>query len=307
MFADLFASCGLCALLACTTPPSTPQDDPPPVAEPLFTFAVVADPHVVSAGENADKLTAALDWIDANAEAQQIELVLAVGDLAWGAGLDLVPGLFDAVSVPVVPLVGDNEVHAGDDERFDRVFAPRYQALAAELDGWDRAPTPTWEPELQRDVWLQNAAWTHRGVRFISLDWAVRGVDGVLGELGTLHDADGGTLPWLAAQLTADPGGSDEGVVLVSHIPMHLGLFTLDQMAALDEQLAPRSSSVYADFAGHVHVDSGQTLDELGYDVYTTQATHGDVVVVRLVHVASDGERFSYTHERVEVPFPAAR
>lgn len=303
MFSSLFAFAWMCPLVACTAPRAAP----PAVAEELFSFAVVADPHVTSAGENADKLAAALAWIDANAEQRQIELVLAAGDLAWGAGLDVAPALFDAISVPVVPLIGDNEVQAGGEERFDQVFAPRYQALATELEGWERAPTPTWDPDLQRDLWLQNAAWTHRGVRFLSLDWVVRAVDGVLGELGALHDVEGGSLPWLTAQLQAAAAEPDEGVVLVSHIPMHLGLFTLDQMATLGERLALRSASVYADFAGHVHVDSGQTLDDLGYDVYTTQATHSDVVVVRVVHVTSDGERFSYTHERVEVPFPAAR
>ena len=83
------------------------------------------------------------------------------------------------------------------------------------------------------------------------------------------------------------------------------GLFDLEQMATVAELTAPHRDTIYADFAGHVHVNTEYTLDDQGFDVYTTAATHGATVTVRLVEVWGNGLGFEYQHELVEVPWQA--
>ena len=85
-------------LLACT--PTTTTDSAEPSEgplEPLFTIAAVADPHLSSDGEHAERTARLVDWINDNAGARGIELVVISGDIAWGAGLKIAPALLDAI------------------------------------------------------------------------------------------------------------------------------------------------------------------------------------------------------------------
>lgn len=285
---------------------SAPADDDSaaPPFERLFTFAVVTDPHVTGEGENRERLAAAVAWIEQEAGPRSIELVLVTGDVAWGAGLDLARQTLDGLSVPYVPLIGDNEVQAGDEAAFEATFGPVHEALAGVLDDWRKAESPVWHGEAGADVWLQNLSFAYRGVRFVGLDLCARGVSGIMGEIGAYDDIPGGTPAFLAAELeeSAATQGA-EGVVLASHIPMHDGAFVVDEMETLVALLAPYGDFVHADYAGHVHVNYEWSLADDGYEIHVTDATWDDEVDLRLVEVQGNGSAFAYTQELIVVPW----
>ena len=272
--------------------------DEEPELEELFTFAVIADSHITSNPDNEARLQSALDWIDAEAGPRGIELAVVLGDIAWGDGLETARGQLDGLTVPYVPVIGDNEIHGGSEAAFDETFEPQYETLSATLTDWSRAPTPSADPDTGGDSYFQNHGFTHRGVRFIGLDWCVRGDDGIVGETGDLHDFDGGTLPWLEQQLAPTADGPLDSVLMLSHIPMQIGLFDLDELARLEQVMEPHRGQLAANLAGHVHLDS-EGSHEGYYDVYTTDATWDDEVTVRVITVSGNGVRFSYDHELV--------
>jgi hypothetical protein len=276
------------------------DDTEEPPVEPLFSIAVITDTHITTSPENVDRLTAAVDWIDDHASEQQIELVLVLGDIGWGQGLGQAKSLLDELDVPYVPLVGDNELHAGDDETFHTTFAPQFQLLEATVDHWRHAPVPVWDPEAEMDGWFQNLAFDYRGLHLFAVDLCIRGDDTIMGEFGDLHEFEGGTWPWLTEQLAALAPTRQESILVLSHIPMFQGLLDNDEMPQVDGLLEPMSDFVYANLAGHLH---GNLLSEgAGFDVYVTDATHDDENTVRIIEVSGNELRFAYTHSLVVVP-----
>jgi hypothetical protein len=295
----------LLTLLACTAAPtdSAVSDEGP--LTPLFTIAAVADPHVYDDGEHAARTAAAVDWINDNAGSRGIELVVISGDIAWGAGLDVAPDLLGALTVPFVPVIGDNEIHNGIEADFAEMVAPMLETLAGQVQDWRAAPVPVDNPVDGGESWLLNYSFTHHGMRFVALDWNARVMDTILGEMADLHDFDGGTLPFLVEELALHGEGPAGGMMLASHHPMHLspGAFDLEEMATLSELIAPYGDRVYADLAGHYHVDM-ETSEEAGYEVLVTDALWDDVITIRLLEVSAAwrGEeiaRFETTHELI--------
>lgn len=277
------------------------EDAGEPPLVPLFAFAIVTDSHVTGSGANADRLAAAVAWINANAFARGIEVVLVLGDIGWDGGLGLSRTLLDGLEVPYVPVTGDNEVHADDEEAFATTFADRYALLSTAFAGWQQAAAPVWNPEAGQESWFTNVAFEHRGVRFVGLDWAARGVEGLEGEMGDLHDFDGGTWRWFEGVFAALPKDAAESIVLFSHMPMHFGAFWLDEMSAIESLLGPSGGAVYADMAGHVHLTYERAVSGGGYVVYATDGTFDDENTLRLVIVEGNGARFVYTHELIVV------
>lgn len=289
----------VCAIIGCTA--EEPAGDEPPLV-PLFSFAVLADTHIVNDAEREARLAAAVQWIDAQDHDPPIEVVLVLGDIGWGGGLPRAKERLDELTMPYVPLIGDNEIQDGDDGTFATVFEPRYQALASELAAFRRAPVPVTHPASPDPAWLENAAFEHRGVRFYALDWCVRGTLGVMGEFGDLNDFAGGTFPWLADALPAPAGALPGSIVLASHIPPFLGLFDQPEMNALEALFAPLGDAVYATIAGHLH--GNLTMDGPGHPALVTDAVFEDDVTVRRFVVLGNGVRFAYVDELVVVPFP---
>ena len=238
-------------------------------------------------------------WINDHAAERRIELVLIVGDIAWGAGLQAAPGLLGELTVPWVPLNGDNEIETDQEEGFHAAFAAQWERLAGELDGWAKAPVPVDFPGAG-PRWLVNLSFDHGGVHFVGLDWCARGVAGLGAEMGDLHDFDGGTWRWLEADLAAHAEGPGEGVVLFSHMPMHFGVFDPDELGKLYALLDPYADRVHADYAGHVH-SSYELVGEGPLDVYVCDAVHDDDTTVRVVEVSGNGRRFEYAQDEVVV------
>ncbi len=271
-----------------------------PPLESLFSIAVIADPHIETVSDHEERLTAVIAWLDENALAEQIELVLVLGDIGWGAGLERAKQLLDELDMPYLPIVGDNEIVAGDDQAFDTTYQPQYQLLSDRFDHWRQAPLPVWDPEAGMDSWLQNLAFDYRGLHFFAVDLCIRGDDTIMGEFGTLHDFDGGSWPWLEDQWSALAPSRGESIILLSHIPMFLGALDGDEMTRVNALLEPLGEYVYANLAGHLH--GNLEREGAAFDVYVTDATHDDDNTVRLIDVRGNGQRFEYDHRLVVIP-----
>ena len=293
-------------LLACSADPSggvVPDAEPP--VETLFRFVVIADPHVTAPdSDNLARLDRAVDWIEDKAERRKLRLVLVVGDIGWDEGLGPARASLDRLTIPWIPINGDNEVQLGAEEAYDLAFADHYADLADTLESWEAGPVRVENPEVGVTSWFHNVAFTYEGLRFVGLDWASRVIDFLEGEMGELHDFEGGTWPFFEAQIADAADGPEERIVLFSHIPMHLspGGFDLDQLARVAAVTAPVADHVWADLAGHYHASASETVDDAGYDLHITDATWDDTVELRIVEVRGNGERFAPVTELVVVP-----
>lgn len=291
--------------LACTPSESDTASESPaeaPLSEPL-RFVVIADPHVTSVdGDARVRLDRAVDWINAESDPRNLRVALVVGDIAWGDGLAPARESLDQLGIPWVPINGDNEIQAGFEEAYHLAFATHYEELATTLDAWVMGPVEVANPEFGVPSWFNNVAFSIGDVRFVGLDWASRQIHPFLGEFGALHDFEGGTWPFFEEQLVAAAEGPDENVVMFSHIPMHGGPFSLEQMDRITGVTAPLADHVWADLAGHYHADGSGTVEGTGYELHVTDATWDDDVEVRLVEMGGTTQRFEPVTETVVVP-----
>ncbi len=284
-----------CALTACGEPPEEPLVEPQ--VEPWFSLVVIADPHITGPGDRVVHLEKAVDWINEQRQERRIELVMVVGDIGWRDGLPIAKTQLDRLAMPYVPIIGDNEVHSESEEAFDTVFAPQYEMLGTALEQWQRASTPVSNPNTGGDSWFQNFSFVHRGVRFIGLDLSARVPDGpIAGELGDLHDFEGGTWRWFTEQLPGLQTADRDSLVMISHIPMHHGLFDEQEMAALVELLEPYRSQLYVNLAGHMHLGYDVTVGGGLYEVFVTDQLCFDDTRLRVVRADHNGTAYNWTH-----------
>jgi len=283
------------------TPTATEDTSVAPM-EDLFSFVVIADPHLTEyALDHQERLSAAVDWINTQPD---VELVVVVGDIGWSGGLPIAKALLDGLNAPYLPVIGDNEVHSWAEETFDEVFADQYDLLATLMEDFERGPVEVFNAEWGVTSWFQNATFRYRGLRFVGLDWCSRDTDFILGEMAALHDFDGGTFPWFTNQMGALEAGAGEDVLLFSHHPMYMspGAFNIDDMARISGVTRPLEDRIAAAWAGHYHLSWDEDVQSAGYSIHITDATWDDENTVRVVRVRGNGERFIYEQELVIVP-----
>ena len=244
----------------------------------------------------------AVEWINSEATSRGIELVLVVGDIGWSDGVERSRELLDELEVTYVPLMGDNEVQTDSEEAFAEVYASQFELLGGELDGWVKQDGPVVHPDSGEWAWLQNLRFEHRGVLFVGLDTIVRGVSGRLGELGSLNDYPGGSWPFLEESVAEAEFRREESIVIAGHVPIMLGALDVQQMTEVATVLGPVGEYVYAHFAGHLHIDHEQDLEEPGIGLFVTDATWDDEIRLRQVRVLANERRFAYEHELIVVP-----
>jgi hypothetical protein len=283
-------------------PEDTGLDTGAPEPDPshVFTYAILADPHVTNTGEHATRLNAAVAAIEALPADQAPELVFILGDIAWNDGWAPAHDALDALSMPWIPVLGDNPIQSGEETGFEDTFSAHLDAQGADLPGWVRAARPVTGDEGE-DLWLQNARLDWKGVRFVAVDLNTRTIASGWGELPDLFDVPGGTLPFLTDALETVPDGPEDRIVLLSHMPLVPGL-TLDEQDDLLAVLDPHPGKVWGNHAGHLHGNGEATWDEATLEIRTTDATWDDVNTFRLVEVWSNGARFSYRDTLVELP-----
>ena len=288
--------------------------DLPPPADPSdltglthqFSFVIIADPHVTREGPNAERLADVMAWIDAEHEALDLAFGVFVGDIAWGNGHPVVADLIADSPIPLVPILGDNPIQSGGEAAAGEAFETWTAGLSEALDGWRRMPTPVEGSDGL--TWYQATAWDHGGVHFVGCDWNARVRDPFLGEFADLHDVDDGPFPWFADDLEAHRQGPDAGIVMFSHHPMLAlpGGFDASEVSRLAEVTLPMARRLYANFGGHLHLDSAWDAEVggAGFEIQLTDATFDDDNRVRVVEAWSDAEqtRFGWQHDVAEVP-----
>jgi hypothetical protein len=295
---------GLWLAVALTTACGGSSDDAPDArpVESLFTIAVVADCHLTTNPDKETRLAEAVAWLNAEASARDIELVAVVGDIGWGMGVQSAKDLLDMLSIPYIPIIGDNEIHGGSEQTYDAVYAPHYAELATTLDDFERAPLPVIDPVANAERHLQNFSFDYRGLHIVGLDFNDRETFDFEGELAELQDFPGGTMPWLEQSASTYASRDDGSVILLSHIPMHIGAFDQAEMGALRDLFEPDKAKVYGNFAGHMHLSYETPVADI-YDVYVTAATWvEEELPIRLIHVGHDGIGFVSSTEVVFVP-----
>ncbi len=292
----------LILLLSCNGPDDTePVDTGEPPLEHLFSFAILADPHIAGDIGHEERLAAAVEWVNTAAAADKIEIVVVVGDIGWDEQLPVAKALLDELDMPYVPILGDNEVHFGDAKAFDDVFTPQYALLATEFENFERGAIEVYNPVHNKDSWMNNLSFDFRGLHWVGLDWISRSDNSVLGEFAELNNFEGGSYPFFEHELATLDAGPDENVLLFSHHPMNLGLFNLEQLSQLTGVTNMVSDRVAGAYAGHLHIDFEESVLDGGYEVFITDATWDDDNRVRLVEVWGNGLRFEYTQELVTV------
>jgi len=273
-----------------------------------LSYALIADPHITGPGDHLDRLQQAIDWVNTNHKARDIQLVFILGDIAWGDGFDDALASLDTLQPTWVPIIGDNPIQVGDEALVASTFGPHLDALGGVLDGWHRAPEPVDDPDIGAPAHLLNHAFDLGGLHFICLDWNSRQIDPLWGETPDLHDFPGGTFPFLQDELAAvqatAPDGPQERVVLLTHMPMLQGpgFFDDAEGSKLVALLGPVADTVQGDHAGHLHGNGEQEWPETGLLVDTTDATWDDVVSVRVIDISLASRGYRYQSEVVELP-----
>lgn len=288
------------------TSPNTHQAEPGnedtgaavPPERYLFSIAIIADPHVVGPGEHDARLHSAVDWVEDNAATRDIQLTLILGDICWGEGFTYAHDALNKLSMPWVPVMGDNVVQARQEDTFHATFDAHLEGLQGALTGFEVQPTPVWNPEREMDSWLQNIRFDFGGIRFLSVDWNSREIGSIWGETPDLHDFDGGTWPWLLSELSQIDDRPRDSVILLSHMPLFEGIGGLTTVEAdqVVDALAPHREELWANLAGHLHWSNSSTWDRAGIEVHVTDATWDDTNTIRVIDVSGNEAGFSYTH-----------
>ena len=302
------------AIAACSAGPDDPMNDPlDPVADTgladsalvhQFSFVVVADPHVTGPGEHLERLGRAVDWIHDHRDEHDLRFVVILGDICWGNGFVVAHESLDKLTIPWVPVMGDNVIQTGGASTFHSTFSDQIDRLSAQLDAFEMAPTPVPNPERGGESWLQNIRFQYGDVRFLAADWNSREVHAFWGQTPDLHNFNGGTWPWLAEQLSTAATSKQNSVVLLSHIPLFEGPggLTEDEAEVAVELLAVHEQRIWANLAGHLHIDSSMNWERAGMEIHVTDATWDDVNRVRVVKVSANERRVAFDHWVVDVP-----
>jgi hypothetical protein len=280
------------------------------VSDPSFQFsiAMIADPHIGGGGEHSERLVQVVQWLNEHQESRSIDLVFVLGDIGWSEGLAESKELLDGLNIPYIPVIGDNEVHFGEEENFGTVYGPQYEHLSETMTDWYKAGgSAVWNPEHDQNSFFYNYAFTHKGLRLMFVDWASRSDDSFFGEMGDLHDFDGGTWDFFEEEILGSAAQKTNSMLVLSHIPMYFGPGSFDEVEA--EQVIGLTGSyadrIYANFSGHFHFNADGVFHRAGFDYYVTDAVWDDLITVRMVEVWGNEIEFSFQQEVIEFAYQA--
>ncbi|MFC1739470.1 metallophosphoesterase family protein [Planctomycetota bacterium] len=279
-----------------------------------FSFAIITDPHIDGTAEHKTKFEAAINWIIDNKDSKDIELVIVLGDIAWGGSggdrnLEIAKEILDNLNnagIPYVPLIGDNEIQAGCEKEFSDVFKKQYQCLSKVFKNWQKSPIPV------DSKYLQNFSFDYKDCHFVCADFAPRKAGN---EDGELHDFPGGTWPWFKNDIENCSKPKKENIVIMTHIAMfRIGFQISDQYLFSENEIKKIKNFLYSyrkyvdsNYAGHIHqnwhtvVWSGwfatlyhvRVTDETWYDTRWPESNDYELTV-RWVHVNNGGSTICY-------------
>ena len=122
-------------------------------------------------------------------------------------------------------------------------------------------------------------------------------------EFGYLHEFEGGTKEFLESELPILTESKQGSTLFLTHIPMTIGSFNSAQMDSITTTVAAYSDRIYADFAGHMHVNVEDDTRERGYEVYVTNAVWDDVITIRMLDVYQNSNAVYFEQELIEFPW----
>lgn len=273
-----------------------------------FSFIIIADPHIDGNSDRETILRKCVDWINNNKADSKIEFVCVVGDIGWGEAMSTAKSILDRLTVPYVPIIGDNEIQFGCEKQFDTVFNEQYAILSRVFDNWSKAPTPVWNPQVNTNSYLQNFSFDCKGVHFVCLDFASR----VAGdESAELNNYQNGTWPWFKNDVTNCAKTRKENIVVLSHFAMFRGwriskyTFSSKDMDEICRFIYNYRNYIDSSYGGHLHRDWTQTVYYKFRRLYTARvvdATWDDLpITMRKVTVTTKSWRNTYSQENIVV------
>ncbi len=286
---------------------------------------------------NTEILRNVVQWINANAISEKIELVLVTGDLSdrgEKSGFIMARRILDSLTVPYVVMNGNHDMWpriSGDeapvpfgDSVFAEVFSAHFALNSQQFANWDDGTrlNRIFNPLNNIYSQFQNFAFSKGSYRFIVNDFATRYRKPV--GVGTntdaaLYDIPGGTYQWLfAAMQQAQPAISD-GIILVQHFPLDNETlsstysFSSDEFDSVADILEPQAAQFGLCIAGHRHRNKTYNIKRsllsptLGVGIETDEnAVHpnGMLSLIRLWDYPSAGVPAAEANRMILYPNP---
>ena len=236
-------------------------------------------------GRPAERLRAAVNWINANYQAKNIKFVIVSGDLTDSgekSEFQKFREIMSACKIPYVPLMGNHdawpyvryqfESHKADgDSVINEVFADVYDSCKHFFQSWNDGTrlTQTLNPETNDYSFLQNFYFEYDGFLFVALDFNPRyhvfkdnlthkPAPGI-GPEAQLMDWDGGTFRWLEQTLQTIPDKGNHNIILYSHHPPTQEIFATwyafdrSEYTKISDLLFSYKQNMGMWSAGHIH------------------------------------------------------
>ena len=239
-------------------------------------------------------LSGVVDWINANKDEEDIRFVAVTGDITGSAEeseFRKAKEILDRLQIPYVPLLGNHDIwpyinygneaeYAYGDSIMLAVFEDNFQANKLFFDKWSDGTrlTKTYNEESGHYHQLVNYSFVYNGFTFIVLDWNpryhVKKAEPGIGPEPSLHDYEGGTLPWLIENLKNPLEEGEKNIILFTHHPPQRDIsaifnfgFTVSQFQQLSQEILPYKNKTSAWLAGHVHRSSTYTMRTMGSEI----------------------------------------
>ncbi len=231
----------------------------------------------------AKDLRQAVKWINAHQQDKNIKFVVISGDLTGSAErseFQMCKKIMDDLDVPYVPVIGNHDIwpyvryqneapYANGDSVMGEVFADVYDRDKLFFSNWNDGSrlTRTYNPETQKEHYLQNFSFEYDGFIFYGLDfnprYHVNKAEPGIGPEAQVMDWQGGTFQWLKQELASNPHKKNHNVCFISHHPATENIlfilsgfvFDLPEYTKLLDMLSSYGSNLGLWMAGHIHID----------------------------------------------------
>jgi len=260
-----------------------------------WTFAIITDLHIGRgypdySGEDyylTERLEKVVEWINENHNDPEynIKFVAVLGDIANSAKLSELQKakeVLDNLEIPYIPVIGNHDVwsdgEADGDSYFNEIFNDDFfnQQCGKLGVAWSNGRTVE-KLKKAGDSYLQNYAFTYKGINFVSLDFVNR--EAIIPTSRAKPVLHSSTMQWLDKSLC-----EGKPTILLSHHPMIenklLQLFFgadlwkyIEVFSTVFDDITPIGkiineaevkfgTKVLANFAGHVHGWSTKYMEQ---------------------------------------------
>ncbi len=273
-----------------------------PGAQYKFSFVHISDVHIgegfgdygtpgffndtmpaVDTSAPAKDLRQAVQWINAHEQEKNIKFVVISGDLTGSAEkseFQMCKKIMDGLNMPYVPVIGNHDIwpyvryqneapYASGDSIMGEVFSDVYDRDKLFFSNWNDGSrlTRTYNPETQKEHYLQNFSFEYDGFVFYGLDfnprYHVNKAEPGIGPEAQAMDWTGGTFQWLKNELATNPNKRNHNICFISHHPATENIlfilsgfvFDATEYYKILDMLSPYGRNLGLWMAGHIHID----------------------------------------------------